>query len=46
MVQVYQVSSPYATVYTDVERNSTSQVTVKFDVAPASGTDYRVVVVG
>ena len=46
IVQVAQSWSPYATVLVDVERNSTSQVTVKFAVAPTTGTDYRVTVMG
>lgn len=45
-VQVYDSASPYDTVETDVERVSTSAVTVKFATAPALGTNYKVVVVG
>jgi hypothetical protein len=43
-VQVYEIATG-ATVECDVTRNSTSQVTVGFTVAPASST-YRVVVQG
>jgi len=43
-VQVYDAAT-YDTVETDVVRNSTSQVTVGFTVAPASGA-YKVVIVG
>lgn len=44
-VQVYRNSSPYDEVEVDIERNSTSQVTVKFAAAPASAA-FRAVVVG
>ena len=43
-VQVYDTTT-YATVETDVTRNSDSQVTVGFNVAPAAGA-YEVVIVG
>jgi len=43
-VQVYD-SATYDTVETDVVRNSTSQVTIGFNAAPAAGA-YKVVVVG
>lgn len=46
IVQVAQAASPYATVFVDVQRNSTSQVTVKFATAPATWTNYKVIVVG
>lgn len=42
-VQVYRNSSPWETVACDVERTSTSAVTVKFAAAP-SLNQYRVVV--
>lgn len=45
-VQVYNAASPYDTVETDVERTSTSAVTVRFTSAPAIGTNYKVVVIG
>lgn len=44
-VELYDNSSPYATVYADVEHTSSSTVTVKFAAAPASD-QYRVVVHG
>lgn len=44
-VEVYRNTTPWDTVYCDVERNSTSQVTLKFSVAPTSN-QYRVVVTG
>jgi hypothetical protein len=44
-VQVYRNSSPWETVYCDVERTDTNNVTVKFAVAPATNA-YRVVVLG
>ena len=43
-VQVYDAAT-YDTVETDVVRNSTSQVTIGFTAAPASGA-YKVVIVG
>ena len=42
-VQVYRNSSPWDSILCDVERNSTSQVTLKFAVAPTTN-EYRVVV--
>jgi len=45
LVQVSQTASPYAKVETDVELTSSSAVTIKFAVAPASG-EYKVVVIG
>jgi hypothetical protein len=45
LVQVSQAASPYAKVETDVELTSSSAVTIKFAVAPASG-EYKVVVIG
>ena len=43
---VYASASPYAEVEVDIEHTTTSAVTVTFATAPASGTDYRAVVVG
>ncbi len=43
-VQVYDTTT-YATVETDVTRNSDNQVTIGFNVAPAAGA-YEVVIVG
>ena len=45
MVEVYRVASPFDTILCDVERNSTSQVTLKFTVAPTTD-EFRVVVIG
>lgn len=42
-VEVYRNSSPYDSIICDVERNSTTQVTLKFATAPTSA-EYRVVV--
>lgn len=42
-VQVYRNSTPWDSILCDVERNSTSQVTLKFATAPATN-EYRVVV--
>lgn len=45
-VQVYDAASPFDTVEVDVERTSTSAVTIKFAVAPITGVNYKVVTVG
>jgi len=45
IVAVYEISTG-ARVYTDDTATSTSVVTVTFAVAPPSGTNYRVVIVG
>jgi hypothetical protein len=45
IVQVYTTASPYDTVYTDVERTDTNNITVKFASAPADDA-YRVVITG
>lgn len=44
-VDVYRVASPYDTIECDVTRNSTSQVTLGFAVAPTTN-EFRVVVQG
>jgi len=45
-VQVYDAASPYDTVEVDVERTSTSVVTIRFAIAPSGTTNYKVVTVG
>ncbi len=45
VVQVYTTAAPYETVFTDVERTDTNNVTVKFATAPNDST-YRVVITG
>ena len=45
-VQVYDAASPYDTVEVDVERTSTSVVTIRFATAPSGTTNYKVVTVG
>jgi hypothetical protein len=45
-VEVYDAASPYDCIVVDVERTSTSAVTVRFATAPVIGVNYRVVVVG
>jgi hypothetical protein len=45
VVSIYEVASPYAEIFADVEHTSDSDITIKFAVAPASG-EYRVVVIG
>ena len=44
MVQVVEAQSPYETVFVDVKRNTTDQITINFETAPATGTDYKVLV--
>ena len=44
-VQVFEATSPYAQVETDVERTSTNRVTIKFAYAP-SVNEYEVIIVG
>ncbi len=45
VVAIYEVASPFAEIFADVEHTSDSDITIKFAVAPASG-EYRVVVIG
>jgi hypothetical protein len=45
VVSIYEVASPFAEIFADVEHTSDSAITIKFAVAPASG-EYRVVVIG
>ena len=45
LVQVWPNSGVYDTVETDVERTSTTTVTIRFSVAPGLGS-YRVLIVG
>jgi hypothetical protein len=45
-VTVYESASPYAEVEVDIAHATTNTVTITFATAPASGTDYRTVVVG
>jgi len=45
-VQVYDAASPYDTVEVDIERTSTSAVTIRFAAAPSGTTNYKVVTVG
>ncbi len=44
-VNIYDKSSPYATLYADIERPTTNTVTLRFAVAPTSN-QYRAVVIG
>ena len=45
VVAIYEVASPFAEIFTDVEHTSDSAITIKFAVAPTAG-EYRVVVIG
>jgi hypothetical protein len=44
-VQVFEATSPYAQVETDVEHTTANRVTIKFASAPGTGS-YEVVIVG
>lgn len=43
IIQVVETASPYSTVFPDVERTSTAEVTVSFAAAPSSN-QYRVLI--
>lgn len=45
VVSIYEVASPYAEIFADVEHTSDSTATIRFAVAPTAG-EYRVVVIG
>ena len=45
VVSIYEVASPFAEIFADVEHTSDSDITIKFAVAPTAG-EYRVVVIG
>ena len=45
VVNVYDAAS-YEEVIVDITRTTTSAVKVDFNVAPATGTNYKVVVIG
>lgn len=45
VVNMYENTSPYQQVWADVKMTSTSQVTVSFAEAPASGVSYRIVII-
>ena len=45
VVAIYEVASPFAEIFADVEHTSDSDITIKFAVAPTAG-EYRVVVIG
>lgn len=45
VVQLFKTATPYDTVYCDIDRNTTNQVTLGFGSAPASG-EYTVVIMG
>lgn len=45
IVNIYENTTPYQQVWADVKMTSTSQVTVSFAEAPASGVNYRIVII-
>lgn len=44
IVQIVEAQSPYETVMVATKRNTTDQVTISFETAPATGTNYKVLV--
>jgi len=46
VVEIVQTSSPYATVYTAIQRPNANCVYVLFDTAPPTGTCYKVLITG
>ena len=44
IIQVVEAQSPYETVMVATKRNTTDQITVSFETAPATGTNYKVLV--
>ena len=44
IIQVVEAQTPYETVMVATKRNTTDQITVSFETAPATGTNYKVLV--
>ena len=44
IVQVFENQAPFGNPIVDVERTTTNAIDVNFAVAPATGTDYRVLI--
>lgn len=44
IIQVVEAQSPFETVMVATKRNTTDQITINFETAPASGTNYKVLV--
>jgi hypothetical protein len=44
-VEVVKNSSPYATIYTNIERPNANCVCITFDTAPASGQQYKILII-
>ena len=45
-VQIVESASPYATIYTDVQRPNANCIYVSFDTAPLSGINYCAIIIG
>lgn len=45
MVEVVKNSSPYPTVYTNVERTNANCICITFDTAPATGQQYKILII-
>jgi hypothetical protein len=43
-VEIVKNSSPYPTVYTNVQRTNTNCVCITFDTAPANGQQYKILI--
>jgi len=45
-VEVVKNNSPYDTIYTSISRPDTNNVCIRFDTAPASGQQYKILITG
>lgn len=45
MVEVIKNTSPYPTIYTNVERTNADCVCITFDTAPANGQEYKILII-
>jgi hypothetical protein len=46
MVEIVETVTPYGTIYADVQRTNTNCVCVIFDDPPATGTCYKILIMG
>ena len=46
LIQVFENQSPYDQPIIDIERTDLNNITVNFDIAPATGVNYRVLILG
>jgi len=45
-VEIVKNSSPYQTVYTDVQRTNANCIYITFDTAPSTGQQYKILITG